>query len=102
MTGYQVLMGEFRTGDFYDAWGTTMGFFFATADVLYHETAEEIPSRWQFRHGQGCQGVDNDSYPDAMILDYLNAGDIEADDLIRFGNVLDRYAGILDAAGKSY
>jgi hypothetical protein len=102
-SGYRLLMGEFRTGDFEDAWGTTMEWWFAVAENLYHNGVD-LPAEWEYRdspmHVNG--GYEPEGYAENFIVEALSDGVIDDDDLMRMGNVLFRYAGILKAAGKDY
>lgn len=99
--GRAEIMGLYRMS-VSDPWGDTMGMFFAVADVLYHLTAEAIPNSWEYIHGLGCTGVDPESWPDSEVAELYEAGHVTADDLLYVGNVMDRYAGWLHAAGQSY
>lgn len=102
MTGYQYLAGEFRVAfDGADPWGSSMGWFFAVAETLWHRSAADIPAEWQFGHGMGCDGS-SDDYPDAVVMEMYDSGQVSDADLVRFGNVLSRYTDLLRAAELDY
>lgn len=73
--------------DTYDLWGNAMAMLFDVADTLYwHRSitlAEFVP------------GIGED-----IQTEWLH--DMSDSDLLRFGNVLSRYAAILDKQGHSY
>jgi len=99
--GYKELRFEFSlTFDSGDAWGSTLEWWFAVAENLYH-AGETVPAGWEFRDGAGHE-LDLDSYADATIKGYLDLGTVTADDLLMFGTVLTRYASLLKMAGKDY
>lgn len=77
---------------------------FGIADTLWHATGSYryIPDEWEYRHGMGCDGVTNDDYPDIYIRQMYTRGTIDLNSLVYAGNVLNRYADWLRAAGKDY
>lgn len=85
-----------------DSWGEAMGTFFAVADVIWHRTAETIPSEWGYRHSPVCDEVDDESWPHSEIASMHADGDVSDEQLVSAGNVLSRYADLLEAAGQSY
>jgi hypothetical protein len=97
MYNYAQIKSEFKIMfDPGDPWGSTMGWWFAIADSLTFIHGVETPSDWQFRPSP--LGPSND--PDAYETEIVDKSD--PDDLIRFGNVLTRYAHCLKRAGMSY
>lgn len=100
--GRAQIMLLLRMDDSSDPWGTAMGWWFGIADVLWHKSAEEIPSHWEYRHGLGCSGVDMDDWPTGEIAALHESEAISDDDLLYAGEVLHRYCTWLHAAGHSY
>lgn len=89
------LMQEFRL--FYDSgdpWGSTMGWWFSVAGEMW-ERGLAIPDAWQYR-ASPFGGRD----PDAYETPICESATDEA--LILFGRAMNRYAGILKAAGRDY
>lgn len=85
-----------------DLWGSTMGEWFGIASSLY-VTGNEVPEHWQYRHG--IASADDirteDLWPDVYWLDEVeNVGDVAA--ITRVGDVLARYADLLERKGVSY
>lgn len=100
--GFVLLHDDFRIAhDPHDAWGSVMNWLFAVADVLYHHDPDLIPDAWQYHHGEGCDGNTPDN-PDQEIQDGLDDGTWTPEDLVAFGNVLDRWSDMLRAAGEDY
>jgi hypothetical protein len=100
--GYKELRWEFNlTFDGGDSWGSTLDWWFAVAENLYH-AGGDVPAEWQFRAAPGNDGVDLGNYSDATIKGYLDLGTVTTDDLVAFGTVLTRYANLLKMAGKDY
>lgn len=93
---WRDLMQEFRLmGDFGDAWGTTMGAWFDVAAELYNRGAD-IPAEWRYRPG-ACSGAQEVSdYWAEIFKAYSDA------ELLKFGRILNRYAGVLKTAGRDY
>ena len=91
MNGYQILMSEFKMG-FDDPWGDTMSWWFATAEVLYHNGVK-LPDEWEFS--------DSPMHPSSAD-EWDHEYGWNTDDLLRFGKVLTRYATLLKTAGKDY
>lgn len=98
MTKRNALVREYKmTGDC-DAWGSAMNAWFAVAHELYARHAN-IPAHWEFK--PGCTTTaenarDDGNYWFEVFQDY------GTDDLIRFGNILERYARLIRRAGKDY
>lgn len=88
----QLMMG-FDPGD---RWGSAMGMFFDVTEELDRRGAD-IPPAWGYRCG--ALGVGEPETYDAEVITELNPDD---EDLLRLGNVLHRYTGMLDRAGHSY
>ena len=92
--------------DSYDPFGTAMMWFFAVAETLWHETAEELPVAWQFGHGSAVTPYHwpptSDEYITQQVQGMYLDGTVIEEDLILFGNVLDKYIGVLHTAGRAY
>jgi hypothetical protein len=104
--GYKALRYEYNLV-FDDAWGDTIEWWFAIAETLYHRYGNtELPREWKFRdspiHSDEWPEDDNFDYVIQTIHDLIKNDAVDYDDLLTFGNVLFRYARILEAAGKDY
>jgi hypothetical protein len=91
-----MLKQEYRLTYSGDAWGNAMNWLFHIADELYHNRLTPVPDDWGFRpspHGPTNHPGDYETECVAEASD---------EDLIRFGNVLNRYAGLLKRAGHDY
>lgn len=74
----------------HDPWGECLNHWFDVAEVLYTRGVT-IPQHWEYHPGAGEDIVNNEQY--------LTMND---DELIAWGNVLERYTRLLRAAGKDY
>jgi hypothetical protein len=91
---YKSLKAELRIDDIsFDPWGTVMQWHFNLCEHLYWHIEEEVPSAWQFRPGMG-------GAPERE--EYSPFDNVPYEDLVKFGNVLARYASKLRQAGKDY
>lgn len=98
--GYQLLMGEIRNGDFDDAWGTTMGWLFGVAEVMFLRFDDVLPG---FRPAPSLSIASiEDDYPAGMVLDYVDNDSVTEDDLRDVFTVMSRYADWLKLADRSY
>lgn len=79
---------------FDDPWGTTMAWWFAIAGEMYSRSLH-IPTEWQYQPGLGG-GVDPDAYETHFCTEATDHA------LIKFGNLLFRYAKCLERHGKAY
>lgn len=84
-----------ETHDTYDPWGAAIVAFFGVAAELCHR-GESTPAHWQYSPGMG----DDPREPEDYLFEDFEQADTE--DLIQFGNVLERYTRNLDRTGKSY
>lgn len=82
-----------------DAWGSTMEWWFALADVITGIDASRIPSEWEYR--QSPMGADIDSYAYQEIIAVVCDG-ATIDDLLHAGEILTRYAAQLKLEGMDY
>lgn len=114
-------LSTFRMDGGGDPWGEGMSHFFGVAEVLYHAD-QDLPERWQFRHGQSryCNPIeafvahsnhdpeDEEScdcsgmWPDTEYVPFLDAGPLGVAMLTYAGNVFDRYLGFVKRAGRDY
>jgi hypothetical protein len=88
-----------------DEYGTTLGWHFAIAELLtLLEFHHDIPAAWQFRAAPGLDSSTwaEDSHENSELWELWQTGEISADALIYWGNVLSRYADVLRAAGLDY
>jgi hypothetical protein len=92
---YRELKNELMMSwDSHDRWGSAMSLFFDVAEEL-HRRHGDTPDSWQFR--PGALGVGE---PETYEAEIMTCADTP--DLLRLGNVLYRYTGMLDRAGESY
>ncbi len=84
------IRSEFRsTFDPFDKWSCVIGALFDVAETLY-AWGEEVPAAWEFRPGAG----------EVEVSEWLE--DFDVDTLEDFGNVLNRWASLLQSRGDSY
>lgn len=85
-----------------DPWASCMSQRFAIARVL-SASGEGVPDVWQYRPAPGGDSwPDVDEFPDWEWASSWECGDVCADDLRHFGEVLRRYARLCELAGRSY
>lgn len=82
-----------------DSWGTCMTHWFGIANAL-EASGLIVPEEWQYR--PGALGPDVESWPNSEYYDDLQSGYHSPEDLIEAGNVLQRWASMLECAGKDY
>ena len=92
---YNQLKAELRLSGSGDAWGTCLSWWFATAAELFERPGCLVPHEWRYRPSP-MGAIDPDAYEAPIVAEAPD------EDLIRFGNLLDRYASMLRAAGKDY
>ena len=93
------LLGHVRDADGADPWGESHAWWFAAAAKLEFEF-NGAPEEWRFCPGTG---ITSDSWRESFgsyELDMLEGADEET--LIRFGNIMGRWASKAKAAGKDY
>ena len=118
--GVAVLRSHLRLDDLRgDPWGTAMGWLFGVARVLdaLGDVDHPVPDRWQFRRSPADRftvaeitgGVDTENddpddreFPDCLVAADVLSGATTATDLVRWGNVLDRYTELCRRHGKDY
>lgn len=76
----------------YDPWGVVINWQFDLCDYLFWTLEKHVPDVWEFSPGIGGCDVGN----------HWKFEGVDYDDLIRFGNLLFRYASKLRLAGKDY
>jgi len=96
---YKDAMAEFRLMfDGRDPWGSTMIWWFAVADAIYWRFGwEYVPVSWLFSPSANNESSND---PDAIETEVVN--EMELEDLLLFGKVLDRYASLLKWKGHLY
>ena len=101
--GYRNLRFEFNTAYSGDAWGEAMSWWFAIAELLYH-AGETLPDEWQFRDSpmHAADGWMPEGYTEETLCELLDEGYCTLDDIKTFGEVINRWAGLLKAAGLDY
>ncbi len=93
---YNDLKSEFRLTSDGDIWGTVMQWWLSIADEMYFYRDFQVPQCWEFKPSPLGPSNDTDDYVANCIA--------EADDisLIRFGNLIHRYASRAKNTGLSY
>jgi len=94
--GAYAMKADFKMSFDDDAWGHTMNWLFHIADELYHNRETPVPEAWRFRPSP--LGPINE--PDEWETTIVQAATDE--ELVSFGNLLNRYARALKYAGKDY
>jgi len=89
-----------------DRWGSAMGALFDIAHTLEHYGRDYLPHAWGYRDSPICHGLDKHSSGEndqaRTIAAYVLRHPEREREIVRAGNVLDRYIGRLDRAGLSY
>lgn len=88
------LKEEFKfSGDSGDPWGSCLSVHFQLADYLHFKRSASVPQHWEYSPGLG-------SDIDPEWENFFESTPLEQ--LIQFGNILERYANILRTQGKDY
>lgn len=88
------LKNEYKLTNDGDSWGNSMSWWFAIADELEGNRGLLCPEHWEYR--MSPMRPDNENYEASIVTDYPD------DDLIEFGNVLERYTRLLKHLGEDY
>jgi hypothetical protein len=91
----QMLREEFRLSRCRDAWEDTVHWFYTVADDL-HTRVGFTPPHWEYI--PSSRGPSNDPDDHAAAL----ANEVGTETLVKFGEVLYRYARALRSAGLDY
>lgn len=91
----RTLIKELKVDLHSDEWGHAMSAWFDVAAEAFHRCLD-IPSHWEYRPSPCNDPRDLDSWFARVAVD---ASD---DELIKFGNLMERYTRILQRAGKDY
>ena len=94
MATVKELKREFRYPRTGDAWGETMGAFFDLAEYLFFRRGN-CPAAWQYKPGAAVD-VDEENY----WLELFEQADTQ--ELVQFGNILERHARRVRQAGLDY
>ena len=81
--------------DSYDKWGSAMIAFFTVANEISYRD-QNTPQSWEYRPAMAQDPREHEDH----MFETCEAA--ELDDLIHFGNVLERYTRNLDRLGESY
>lgn len=94
--GVAALFEEFRAHkDKHDTWGSVMAWHFAVADYIYFVFGEGTPAEWDYSPGIGFDD-------DVNEISCIRALNPSLEDLIEFGNDLNRAEKLLRNMGLSY
>lgn len=95
----------------HDPWGTAMSWMFAVCRVL-DAMGEHVPDEWEFRRGIGDREsveqmagtlADEDAdFPDCEVATMVLNEQLDADTLLWWGRVLNRYLAMCKRAGRDY
>lgn len=92
------LIAEYRNMGDCDAWGSSMQAWFAVAHELFARGAD-IPSHWEFKPGI-CLTPETAREDDNYWFEVF--GEYSDEDLVTFGNILERYARLLKHLEQNY
>jgi hypothetical protein len=88
-----------------DPFGWAMGWWFAGAEVLWHEGRYLIPDDWEYRPGlvnDDRTWRDEADWETGTVAELFDEADCELADIVTFGNILARYRVWVGLAGKDY
>ena len=79
-----------------DDWGTSMTWWFTIADEIYFNRDFPVPKSWQFKPSPFGPSNDQEDYTTDIVQE------MNDDDLLKFGLLIDRFARHLKFHGRSY
>ena len=89
-----------------DRWGSAMGALGEIAHALEHYGRDYVPAAWGYRDSMICHGLERHSSGEddqaRTVAAYIARSPEREREIVRAGNVLDRWIGCLDRAGLSY
>lgn len=98
MTTYDDLKQALRQDDLRgDPWGTAIAALFDVCDTLHFDRDATVPAEWDYRPSLfGPLPEDERSYTGEHLPEASTG------DLLRFGDLLNRYCDLLRHAGRDY
>ena len=111
MTVNTIAVAEIAgVGDWsHDPWGAAMTLHFAICDVLAADGgADDALAEWDYHRGAAAPETladiagGTEDYAAAALAESVIAGTITIVDLVRAGNVLERYENLAKRAGRDY
>ena len=97
---------DLDTGPNGDAWGSAMMALGDIAHAIEHYGHDYPPHAWGYRDWVGCDGLwkhaSGEDDQARTVAAYIARSPEREREIVRIGNVLDRYIGRLDKAGRSY
>lgn len=99
--GYREIMANIELDDFYDPWGTAMGWLFGIAEAAWYVDGHIMP---HFRPSPipTSRRKVMDDHASAMIVGLYESGAITMQDMTDAYNVMSRYADWCKLAGRDY
>ena len=87
-----------------DPWGSCLGTLFAICETLYRRHVD-IPAHWDFKPGLGLEirrdePADDDD--DVQVYELMTDPAYTDQGLLYWGELLSRYAGLLESKGLDY
>lgn len=93
---YNEAKSEYRLFFDGDHWGHVMHWWFTVADEIYHCRDFPVPAEWEFKPSPLGPINDPEDYATNVVTEMSDS------DLLRFGQLLHRYASVLKQAGVDY
>ena len=92
--GRAAIRDEIRLSwDGTDPWGSALSVGFAACDVLHWATGTDVPAECDY--SPGIAGPDEESYPDSVFLELLDARIVKDEDLAYWARVIDRFLDLV-------
>lgn len=82
--------------DSYDPYGSCMEWLFAVCDYITFDTEESVPLEWHFK--PSIFGADKDNYSYQTLKEL----EIDANDVLYFGNLLIRFRDLIKRKELDY
>jgi hypothetical protein len=92
-TPYEYLKWEFKIDKNSDPYGHAMGWLGDIADVLHWKRNRQVPAEWGYKPGL---------FDPTTVMENETVATTETETLVNFGDVLNRYIGILKLHGRDY
>lgn len=93
---YKDAVAEFKMFCDGDLWGTAMEWWFTVADEIYWNRDFEVPESWRFKPSPIGPANDPDNYETEVVRGMTD------NDLLKFGNLINRYCRLLRNHGLDY
>lgn len=104
-TGFQLMLDEYHMSDDGDEWGNTRQWFYAVAEVMFHNQMD-IPVNWDFEdspmHADTEWTFSVEDPQTEILRELLQDDNVDELELRIFGDFLVRISRKLIKAGKDY